>query len=95
MARSTASSEQPAPRPRIVREGTAEMSASRIPRRGKITVGCILFTCLSGKDPRQNPFRELPRPRTVSAETPGSEVSLDDANWIKEQVWSYYETRPD
>ncbi len=60
----------------------------------RYAVSCMLFTYLSGKDPRQNPFRELPRPPTVSAETPRTEASLDDANWIKEQVWSYYETRP-
>ena len=49
-------------------------------------VGCILFTYLSGKDPRQNPVRELPLPRTVLLETPRYEAGRDDANWVKEQV---------
>jgi hypothetical protein len=56
--------------------------------------GCMLFTYLTGRDPRQNNFRELPRSWATSPDEPSAYVSEDDANWIKDQVWLYYSTRP-
>ncbi len=60
----------------------------------RYTSGCMLYTYLTGKDPRQNPFRELPRTWTTSPEEPSVYVSEEDAKWIKDQVWLYYSTRP-
>lgn len=55
---------------------------------------CMLFTYITGKDPRQNNFRELPRDWKTSPEQPPKYVSDEDATWIKDQVWLYYSTRP-
>ena len=56
--------------------------------------GCMLYTYLTGEDPRQNNFREFPRSWTTSQKEPSTYVSEDDARWIKDQVWFYYTTRP-
>lgn len=56
--------------------------------------GCMLYTYLTGKDPRENTFRELPRSWETPPEEPSVYVSEEDANWIKDQVWLYYSTRP-
>ena len=60
----------------------------------RYTSGCMLYAYLTGKDPRQNLFRELPRTWTTSPEEPSVYVSEEDAKWIKDQVWLYYSTRP-
>jgi len=56
--------------------------------------GCMLYTYLTGKDPRENKFMELPRSWGTSPEDPSVYVSEEDAKWIKNQVWLYYSTRP-
>lgn len=55
---------------------------------------CMLYTYLTGKDPRQNKFRELPRSWATPPGEPPLYVSEGDAKWIKDQVWLYYLTRP-
>lgn len=55
---------------------------------------CMLFTYLTGKDPRKNDFRELSRSWQISSQKPSGYVSEEDAKWIKDQVWLYYLTRP-
>jgi hypothetical protein len=56
--------------------------------------GCMLYTYLTGKDPRENKFRELSRLWITPPEEPSVYVSEEDAKWIKDQVWLYYSTRP-
>ena len=60
----------------------------------RYTSGCMLYTYLTGKDPRQNPFRELPRTWTTSPGEPSVYLTEEDAKWITDQVWLYYSTRP-
>ena len=60
----------------------------------RYTSGCMLYTYLTGKDPRENDFRELPRSWATSPKEPSKYVSEEDARWIKYQVWLYYSTRP-
>lgn len=60
----------------------------------RYTSACMLYTYLTGKDPRQNSFRELPRSWEISPDQVRSIVSEEDARWIKDQVWLYYSTRP-
>ncbi len=55
---------------------------------------CMLYTYLTGKDPRQNKFRELSRSWATPPEEPSEYVTEEDAKWIKDQVWLYYSTRP-
>lgn len=55
--------------------------------------GCMLYAYLTGKDPRRNGFRELPRAWDVSADVRAEYVSEQDAEWIKNQSWFYYSTR--
>ena len=58
---------------------------------------CLLYTYITGKDPRENAFNKLtelarnwdPIPNKVNLT-----VSENDAKWIKEQVWIYYSTKP-
>ncbi len=52
--------------------------------------GCLLFTYITGKDPRGNGFRSFPKPWTVSADTPARRANEDDADWVARQVWLYY-----
>lgn len=56
--------------------------------------GCLLYTYITGKDPRQNDFRELPRDWTNSPDQSPAYLSEEDSKWIKDQVWLYYSTRP-
>ena len=60
----------------------------------RYTSACMLYTYLTGKDPRENKFRELPRTWQTPPEEPSVYVSEEDAKWIKDQVWLYYSTRP-
>jgi hypothetical protein len=58
---------------------------------------CMLFTYLTGKDPRKNEFNRLTELTTgweIIPENTGMTVADEDAIWIKEQVWLYYTTRP-
>jgi hypothetical protein len=55
---------------------------------------CMLYTYITGNDPRENTFRELPRNWNVSPEATAEYASEEDASWIKKQVWLYYSTRP-
>ncbi len=54
--------------------------------------GCMLYTYLTGRDPRENDFRALPQNWDTRAESPAAVVSEEDAEWIKRQVWLYYST---
>jgi hypothetical protein len=56
--------------------------------------GCMLFTYLTGTDPRETNFRELPRSWDVPANSPVDSIREEDAAWIWDQVWLYYTTRP-
>ncbi len=56
--------------------------------------GCLLYTCLTGNDPRNNDFRELPKSWETANEAPALRASPEDAEWIKNQVWLYYSTGP-
>ncbi len=56
---------------------------------------CMLYTYLTGKDPRENDFRELSRDWTTPPTEPAQFASVEDAQWIKRQVWLYYSTRPE
>jgi hypothetical protein len=56
--------------------------------------GCMLFTYITGNDPRKNSFRELARSWKTSANAPAEYAFANDATWIKDQVWRYYTTRP-
>ena len=58
---------------------------------------CMLYTYLTGKDPRENDFKkltELTRTWEIIPEKTDMFASDDDATWIKDQVWLYYTTRP-
>lgn len=55
--------------------------------------GCMLYAYLSGKDPRENDFRELPRAWNVSSESAPDYVDEQDAAWIKRQIWFYFSTQ--
>lgn len=57
---------------------------------------CMLYTYITGKDPRVNGFRkltELSREWKVIPEKVNLEATNEDAKWIKDQVWLYYSTR--
>lgn len=55
---------------------------------------CMLYTYITGLDPRENGFRGLSRDWTVSSASPVEFASDEDAKWIKDQVWLYYSTKP-
>ena len=58
---------------------------------------CMLYTYLTGKDPRENDFKkltELTRTWEIIPEKTDMLASDDDSSWIKDQVWLYYSTRP-
>ena len=58
---------------------------------------CMLFTYLTGSDPRANDFNkltELTGAWEVIPETMDLIASDEDAKWIKDQVWLYYTTGP-
>jgi serine/threonine protein kinase len=52
--------------------------------------GCLVYTFLTGKDPRKNPFDELPKSFESGPDSPTRFVPASQANWIKKQVWLYY-----
>jgi len=54
---------------------------------------CMIFTYLTGRDPRQNPFRDLGRLWESPENSPTEQVAEEAAVWIKNQVWLYYTTR--
>ena len=60
----------------------------------RYTSGCMMFTYLTRQDPRKNSFRELPKNWTTSPSAPRDYVNDKDAQWLKDQVWLYYSTRP-
>ncbi len=53
---------------------------------------CMLYTYLTGNDPRQSDFRELSKDWTIPSTGPAEFASVEDAAWIKQQVWLYYTT---
>jgi hypothetical protein len=58
---------------------------------------CMLYTYLTGNDPRQNDFKaltEFARSWEIIPENSQLFASDEDAKWIKDQVWLYYSTRP-
>ena len=55
---------------------------------------CMLYTYITGRDPRQSDFRELPRDWNTASTEPAKFANEKDAEWIKNQVWLYYTTRP-
>lgn len=56
--------------------------------------GCMLYVYITGNDPRENEYRELPKSWESPPEEAGLFATEEDALWIKRQVWLYYETRP-
>lgn len=54
--------------------------------------GCMLYTYLTGKDPRENRFVGLPLDWDQAESSPVVQVPREDADWIKSQVWLYYST---
>ena len=60
-------------------------------------MACMLYTYLTGNDPRDNDFRkliDLTRDWQIIPDKIDSLVDLEDEKWIKDQVWLYYSTRP-
>jgi hypothetical protein len=58
---------------------------------------CLLYTYLTGNDPRENNFNELTELThswEIIPEKSHKFASEEDAKWIKNQVWLYYSTRP-
>lgn len=55
---------------------------------------CMLYTYVTGRDPRESDFKELPRSYRVSSDSPAEYASEEQAAWIKKQAWLYYSTRP-
>lgn len=51
---------------------------------------CLLFTYMTGQDPRAVPFRELPRPWTESLGSAARLAPRGAADWIKRQAWFHY-----
>ena len=62
-------------------------------RLAQYASACMIFTYLTGLDPRQNSFQDLVRPRRWSDDVPTEQVSDEAAAWIKNQVWLYYTTK--
>ena len=63
----------------------------------RYTSACMLYTYITGKDPRSNDFKkltELTGAWEAIPETVDLVASDEDAKWIKDQVWLYYTTRP-
>ena len=57
----------------------------------------MIYTYLTGKDPRKNAFSRLTELTPAWEVIPGKTdlmAAEEDAKWIKEQVWLYYMTRP-
>jgi hypothetical protein len=54
---------------------------------------CMLYTYITGLDPRESDFKELPRSYDVSPDSPAEYASEEEAAWIKNQVWLYYSTK--
>jgi hypothetical protein len=57
---------------------------------------CMLYTYLTGKDPRDNGFKkltDLTKGWEVIPEKKDLVATDEDAKWIKDQVWLYYSTR--
>ncbi|MCC5928172.1 MAG: hypothetical protein JJU28_02900 [Cyclobacteriaceae bacterium] len=52
---------------------------------------CMLYTWITGNNPKENPFRQLPRNWREDATTPAELLAEEDAIWIKERVWLYYQ----
>jgi hypothetical protein len=58
---------------------------------------CMLYTYLTGNDPRVNDFKrltELTNNWEIIPEKTDIFASAEDEKWIKNQVWLYYSTRP-
>lgn len=57
---------------------------------------CLIYTYLTGKDPRENDFKrltELTPNWEIIPEKTDMFAGDDDAKWIKDQSWLYYSTR--
>lgn len=54
--------------------------------------GCMLYTYLTAKDPRENRFVGLPLDWDQVESSTVVQVPWEDADWIKSQVWLYYST---
>jgi hypothetical protein len=57
----------------------------------------MLYTYLTGNDPRESGFKKLTELTRSWEPVPGKSSLLasdEDAKWIKSQVWLYYSTRP-
>jgi len=58
---------------------------------------CMLYTYITGRDPRKNEFNRLTEMTgswEIIPEKVDSLADAEDEMWIKDQVWLYYSTRP-
>lgn len=63
----------------------------------RYATACMFYTYITGKDPRRNAFRKLKiltRAWEIIPEKRDTYVTDEQAEWIKDQVWLYYTTRP-
>ena len=49
--------------------------------------GCLFFTFITGKDPRENDHVDL----HAEARFPDKQLSREQAKWLRERVWSLYQ----
>ena len=49
--------------------------------------GCLFFTFITGKDPRENDHVDL----HAEARFPDKQLSPEQAKWLRERVWSLYQ----
>jgi hypothetical protein len=60
---------------------------------GQYANGALFFAYLTGRDPRDIPYAELPRSfYNDPPEQPARVIPGEDADWIKRRVWYYYST---
>lgn len=52
--------------------------------------GALFYTYLTGRDPRQNVFAELPVPWRAPDDAPKEFVPATQAEWVKNLAWWYY-----
>jgi hypothetical protein len=60
---------------------------------GQYANGALFFAYLTGRDPRDIPYTQLPRDFfNDPPEQPARVIPGEDAEWIKRRVWYYYST---
>lgn len=74
--------------------GSDEWFSDNVPgnQLAQYASACLIFTYMTGRDPRQNPYRDLGSLRGSPEDSPKEQISEEAAAWIKNQVWLYYAT---